>query len=60
MNLRDEITRDLERTGSHYLEAYFLSPLARLLERRHLDIRTRRLHAELDALTPAEAAKEVA
>jgi hypothetical protein len=54
MTRRDEIERDLGAAASRFLEA------RGWYERRHLRIRIRRLFAERDALTPAEAAREVA
>jgi hypothetical protein len=60
MNLRDEIARDIDRTGSRYLAAHYLPFFPRLRELKQLASRLNRLYAELDALTPAEAGREVA
>lgn len=48
-----EITRDIERTASRFLEAT-------RADQRHLRIRLTRLYAERDALTPVESQKEIA
>jgi hypothetical protein len=54
MTARNEIQRDLGAAASRFLEAHGWK------ERHHLRIRIKRLFAELDALTPAEAGREVA
>lgn len=52
MTRRDEITRDIERTASR-----FFGELT-IYEWCNLRGRVRRLYAERDALTPAEAMQE--
>lgn len=60
MNTRDRINADLASAASRYFDLGELSFIARIVERRRLRHRIDRLFAERDALTPSEAAREVA
>lgn len=60
MTALSRIDADLRAATSRYLSLRDLPLFARLRERRQLDHRVDRLYAEREALTPDEAAREVA
>lgn len=60
MTRRDRIDADLASAASRYFDLRELPLLDRLRERSQLRHRIARLYAERDALTPAEAEREIA